>query len=166
MKHSRTTALQALYRLLVTLLTVAAVGFIFSNSMEAGSLSSSRSGTFTALLNGVLGQLGLPTLTEHVVRKLAHFSEFCLLGFLLSLCVWAYSRRVFRYLCWPLLLGLLVADLDETIQLYSIDRTSSVVDVWIDFGGVCVGVAVALGLRLLGTVLLRLMGFGQKKKRG
>ena len=39
--------------------------------------------------------------------------------------------------------------LDETIQLYVPGRTSSVRDVWIDFGGVIAGLFVALLLLLI-----------------
>lgn len=44
-------------------------------------------------------------------------------------CVRAYTRRWARCLCWPLLLGLVTANLDETIQLYRPDCYSSVINV-------------------------------------
>ena len=45
--------------------------------------------------------------------------------------------------------GMTTALLDETIQLYVPGRTSSVRDVWIDFGGVIAGLFVALLLLLI-----------------
>ena len=45
--------------------------------------------------------------------------------------------------------GMATALLDETIQLYVPGRTSSVRDVWIDFGGVIAGLFVALLLLLI-----------------
>lgn len=142
-------------RILSTALVLAALAFIFSNSLQSGDDSGRLSGFVTALVNGFLSALGLPTLTEHVVRKLAHFLEFALLGFLLNNCVRTYTPRWTRSLPLPLLLGLLAAHADETLQLYSPDRTSSVVDVWIDFGGVCTGTLCSAALLLLLAALAR-----------
>ena len=93
--------------------------------------------------------LDIGPLSEHVVRKLAHFSEFTLEGFLLMLCLRVYTRRFVRHVSWPMLGGMATALLDETIQLYVPGRTSSVRDVWIDFGGVIAGLFVALLLLLI-----------------
>lgn len=49
-----------------------------------------------------------------------------------------------KYVSWPLFVGLLVAVLDETVQLYVPGRSSSVRDVLIDFGGVLCGLFAAL----------------------
>lgn len=150
-------------RVLFTLFALWAVLFIFRNSLENADLSSSRSTAFTALLNGVLGRLGISALSEGVVRKLAHFAEFALLGFLLTLCVRVYTPRYVRYCCWPLLIGLCVANLDETIQIYVDGRSSSVIDVWIDFGGVCSGLAA--GLLVCALLSLILSSFGLRRKK-
>lgn len=164
MNRTAKTALLVLFRILFTCLVLATVAFIFQNSLENGTESASRSMGAAALINGFLAKLGIAPLSEHVIRKLAHYAEFLLLGFLLTLCLRFYTRRYLRHLCWPLLLGLLVANLDETIQLSSAGRSSSVVDVWIDFGGVFSGTAAAFAALLFLTAVLRLMGFGRKKK--
>ena len=87
-------------------------------------------------------------LTSHQVRKLAHFAEYTLLGFLAMLCLRVYTRRFVRHISWPLLFGLLVANTDETIQLLMAGRSSQLTDVWIDFSGVCAGLFVSLCLLL------------------
>lgn len=74
-------------------------------------------------------------------------------GFLLMLCLRVYTRRFVRHVSWPMLGGMATALLDETIQLYVPGRTSSVRDVWIDFGGVIAGLFVALLLLLIVRVL-------------
>lgn len=138
------------WRILSTALVLAALAFIFSNSLQNANASGGLSAVVTALINSPLAALGLPAFTEHIIRKLAHFSEFALLGFLLNNCVRTYTPHWVRNLPLPLLLGHLAAHLDETLQLLSPGRTSSVVDVWIDFGGVCAGtLASALLLALL-----------------
>ncbi len=138
-------------RVLSTALTILLVIFIFSNSLASGSQSSGHSGRLTALLNTVLSSLGLPGLTEHVVRKLAHFGEFALLGLSATWCLRTYTEKYLRHLSLPLLFGLLTAGIDETLQLFSSGRSSSVVDVWIDFGGVCAGMGFAVLLIWLCT---------------
>ena len=78
------------------------------------------------------------------MRKLAHFTEFALVGFWFMLCLRVYTRHFVKYVSWPLFVGLLVAVLDETVQLYVPGRSSSVRDVLIDFGGVLCGLFAAL----------------------
>ncbi|MCD8160320.1 MAG: VanZ family protein [Clostridiales bacterium] len=163
MKQKVFRVIHIIVRVLFTLFALWAVLFIFRNSLETADLSSSRSTAFTALLNGVLSRLGISALSEGVVRKLAHFAEFALLGFLLTLCVRVYTPHYVRYCCWPLLIGLCVADLDETIQIYVDGRSSSVIDVWIDFGGVCSGLAAGLLLCVLLSLILSSFGFRRKK---
>ncbi len=68
------------------------------------------------------------------VRKLAHFTEFFVLGGLLRLRFRGQQKAPWL----PLLAGLLAALVDETIQYYT-GRTSLVFDVWIDFCGVGIG---------------------------
>ncbi|MCD7917834.1 MAG: VanZ family protein [Clostridiales bacterium] len=163
MKQKAFHVIHIIFRVLFTLFALWAILFIFRNSMETADLSSSRSTAFTALLNGALGRLGISALSEGVVRKLAHYAEFALLGFLLTLCVRVYTPRYVRYCCWPLLIGLCVANLDETIQLYVDGRSSSVIDVWIDFGGVCSGLVA--GLLVCGLLSLILSSLGIRRKK-
>lgn len=158
------TVLLVLFRVLFTFFALYSVYFIFSNSLEIGAVSSARSGEVTALINRVLSGAGLPTLTEALVRKLAHFGEFFFSGFWFALCLRVYTRHYIRHISWPLLLGLLIANADEFIQLYVSGRNSSVRDVWIDFGGVCVGVGCALLALLVCSCIWYLLGFGRQKK--
>ena len=101
-----------------------------------------------ALVNPILAKVNLGPLTSHQIRKLAHFAEYTLLGFLAMLCLRVYTRRFVRHISWPLLFGLLVANTDETIQLLMAGRSSQLTDVWIDFSGVCAGLFVSLCLLL------------------
>lgn len=78
------------------------------------------------------------------------------------LCLRVYTRRFVRHVSWPMLGGMATALLDETIQLYVPGRTSSVRDVWIDFGGVIAGLFVAL---LLLLIVRGLTSFHAMKKK-
>ena len=117
-------------RVLFTLALAGCIWFIFSNSMAVADVSSVSSGRVLQLLQAVLRRLGHPALaqrlTMHIVRKMAHFCEYTLEGFLLMLG------------------GVLTAMADETIQIYSPGRSSQVTDVWLDSAGVLAGILIAL----------------------
>lgn len=134
--HKHTSPWLIAFRIIFTIALVWCILFIFHNSLETSSISSARSHEVMQKINAILAHLNIGPLSEHVVRKLAHFSEFTLEGFLLMLCLRVYTRRFVRHVSWPMLGGMATALLDETIQLYVPGRTSSVRDVWIDFGGV------------------------------
>ena len=96
--------------------------------------SASLSRTVTAWLNGI----GIPV-TEHFVRKSAHFCEFGLLGCELMLLFWLRSGVRFQNLCNAAFAALLAAVTDETIQIFS-GRGSQVQDVVLDFSGALTGI--------------------------
>ena len=144
-------------RVLFTLALAGCIWFIFSNSMAVADVSSVSSGRVLQLLQAVLRRLGHPALaqrlTMHIVRKMAHFCEYTLEGFLLMLCMRVYSRRPLRHITVPMLVGVLTALTDETIQLFSQGRSSQVTDVWLDSAGVLAGILAALLLMGLWRLL-------------
>lgn len=144
-------------RVVFTLALAGCIWFIFSNSMAVAQVSSASSGRVLTLLQGALRRLGHPALaqrlTQHVVRKMAHFCEYMLEGFLLMLCMRVYSRHPLRHITVPMLGGGLTALTDETIQLYSPGRSSQVTDVWLDSVGVLAGILAALVLMALCRLL-------------
>ncbi len=147
-KTGRTSPWLIAGRIIFTLGLIACIVFIFSNSMEVASVSSGASGRVLAWMRIALRRLGHPALAErltmHIVRKLAHFCEYMLEGFLLMLCMRVYSRHPFKHISVPMLGGVLTAMTDETIQLFSEGRSSQVTDVWLDSAGVLAGILVAV----------------------
>ena len=112
--------------------------FIWGNSMLPGDVSGQISGgvfEYVEELFSVFGSAG-----EFVLRKLGHFSEFTLLGFLLAGLVCCFPLRRQDGFVLPLLGGLLTACVDETIQIFVPGRGPSVRDVCIDSCGVLLGV--------------------------
>ena len=106
---------------------------IFRNSMDPADISSEKSGAVLLILNKLLFG-GKAVLTEHIVRKLAHFAEYTIAGML--------GMLFFRNLGFPVLSlfsGLLLALTDETIQLFVPGRSGQVTDVWLDFSGILAG---------------------------
>ncbi len=125
--------------LICTILTILTVCFIFWNSLQDSASSDAQSGFFTMLFRSIFGvSEDAMDLVSFVVRKLAHFSEFALLGVEISYLKKRVNRLADVSWAYVLLIGLLVAVTDESLQLLS-DRTSSVKDVWLDFFGFTFG---------------------------
>ena len=120
--------------------------FIWGNSMLPGEASAALSDWLGRLLG--LGKED-PSQGTGLLRKLAHFSEFASLGFLLAWFAHLKGERGFHLFAPALLGGLLTACIDESIQLMTPARGPSLVDVWIDTSGVVIGIAALFGVYYL-----------------
>ena len=120
---------------------------IWGHSCMPADVSGEESGFATQLLTPVLEIfVGSGNVTEHLVRKLAHFSEYTVLGIqLLAL----RSDVSPSGLLLPLGCGFAAAFLDETIQLFIDGRSGSVPDIWLDGSGVAFGILIGLLCRVL-----------------
>lgn len=156
---------QIALRIVFTVALLACIAFIFRNSLQEGTLSSARSRAVMEKINEILSAVHLGPVSEHIVRKLAHFCEFTLEGFLLMLCLRVYTNRFVRHVSWPLLGGMTTALMDETIQLWSPGRSSQVRDVWIDMAGVVFGIFVALVLLLILRGMMSFYAVKQENRR-
>ncbi len=119
------------------------LAFIWGNS----TLSGEESG---AISSGLLKWLTtrfhlLEDMPELVLRKLGHVSEFAALGFFLGL--YFRNQQSYHRITMPLLMGFAAANIDELIQVFVPKRGPSVIDVWIDMGGLCAGLLAAQFLR-------------------
>ena len=126
---------------LCIILLTAVLTFIWGNSAMPGR----DSGALSNWVGALLGRIAPFLTTEaglHFLRKAAHFSEFAALGMVLS---WLFgmtvARRVWACLL-PLACGAATACIDETIQIFSPGRYSSIIDVLIDCSGVLTGICV------------------------
>lgn len=151
-------------KILFTILTVAFVLFIFSNSLQNGENSSKESGTVVQLLQSLFHSLGITAaVSEHIIRKTAHFCEYAVLGALLGEMLRRYTPRVLQNIFVPLFIGLAVPVADECIQLFSAGRTALVLDVVLDFSGMLTGLALTVLCILLHD--RRRKGHGQEENR-
>lgn len=119
------------------LLAVALVVLIFFNSSLPATDSGKLSG-FAAQLVLQLSQLldiSLKGNVEHTIRKLAHFLEFACLGLLWCKVFASFHVSNRTSTGYILLICLLVAVVDEYIQLFSPGRDGRVLDVLLDFSG-------------------------------
>ena len=144
------------YKYLFIIITFFVIGFIWWNSSKNGEESSGISQGVLYEIMQIFARIGISTdITEHIIRKLAHFTEFTALGILLSIDTVLFLKNMKQYVWIPLFIGLLVALIDETIQLFPIGRSSSVKDVWIDFSGVILGTILLLVLKQIYLFKLR-----------
>ena len=164
MQTEKTSPWLIAFRVIFTLALLACVAYIFRNSLQTGAQSSLRSQAAMETVNETLGWLHLGPLSEHTIRKLAHFLEFMMEGFLLMLCLRVYTARFVRHISWPLLGGLATAVMDETIQVFIPNRTSLVTDVWIDMLGVVAGIFVALVILLIVRVVIAFAQIKQENR--
>lgn len=115
--------------------------FIWGNSLLPGEISGAISDWVKNLLAVLLpGEVPGVTTGGGLLRKLAHFLEFAMLGASLT---WLGSMAQRRKI-WPLCCGCAAACVDETIQLFVPDRGPSLKDVALDTCGVAAGMMVLL----------------------
>ncbi len=128
----------------LTILLILLVLFIWGNSCLPKQTSSAESGWVTELLRPIFEAVfGEGAVTEHFVRKLAHFTEYAALGCVsvrLLLCLPIGTAWCVAYSAMG---SLIVALLDETIQIFS-GRGPMIQDVWLDFGGAVCGGGIIL----------------------
>lgn len=131
---------------IIFVLTALMLLFCWVHSCFPASVSSQESNSFYRVFYWFFGLFGAGQIvTQHIVRKLAHFSEFAAVGGLLLSCAYCFDRRrPQRYAVQVLFAGLSAALIDETIQLFIEGRAGMIADVWIDFAGVVTGALLLL----------------------
>ena len=125
---------------ILTILIAANLALIWGNSLLPGASSDAVSGGVLAFLGQFLPFL-LTEAGHTFLRKAAHFSEFALLGLLYSGRHRLTKGETPAHL---MLFGLTVACIDETIQIFTPERASSLIDVWIDASGFALGLVVII----------------------
>ena len=123
------------------------LAFIWGNSLLPGEISGAFSDFVKDCLNAILELLLGPRPEKPpggggLLRKLAHFTEFACLGMSLR---WLYGmlrEKKTHQLIPPLLTGIAVAAIDETIQIFVPLRGPAIKDVGIDTAGLVLGIVL------------------------
>ena len=132
-------------RFIFITITLIWTAVIFSFSLQSGEVSGDLSGSVLEALLGFFmpGVLESPEKLElfHLIlRKCAHFTEFMILGVLSSIAL-KYMQIGYKSI-----IGLgycvLIASLDETLQLFVSGRAGRVQDVLIDSAGALAGIVI------------------------
>lgn len=115
--------------------------FIFSNSLTPAGISSEHSGFVLQTAHRLLYAFGIQALwlTEHVIRKCAHFAEYAVLGILLhgSMTGLPCKERLRGQI--HLASIFFIPFVDETLQLFTEGRSGQISDVWLDMSGIVAG---------------------------
>ena len=127
------------------------IAFIWGNSLLPREVSSTLSKLVGTILDWIMpGPASTAQGTgQGILRKIAHFLEFCSLGCLLCTITFLLQSR--KWMPWviPCGIGVAVAAIDETIQIFVPGRGPQLRDVGIDSLGVILGIAVAFLLAWL-----------------
>lgn len=128
-------------QIIAIILTLIVMAFIYYNSSQDSAASSAASDHVVKWL-----QSHDIYLSAFAVRKLAHFCEFALLGFLL---VFALGGKVLA----AAILGIIYACTDEFHQTFVSGRAGQLPDVGIDGAGVICGMTLAAILLVIGKLI-------------
>ncbi|MBQ6679326.1 MAG: VanZ family protein [Lachnospiraceae bacterium] len=156
MNTKRTDGKKIAERIVFTVLTLAFMLLIFSFSAQNADQSNASGGRVTGLLQRIF----FPAYSElpaaeyeifigkltYLVRKVAHFSEYLVLGLLLSRTLKAYGISYGKRIIFGILIALLYAVLDECHQLFVPGRSGAFFDVLVDTAGAVNGVLLMTGL--------------------
>lgn len=110
--------------------------FIWVHSLMSAEKSTEESLNVLEFLTAFLRSLGINAeLTDHIVRKTAHFCEFALLGCLTLWCGYLFNKNILKLLLPVGGVCIAVAVVDEIIQIFSPGRSCQLSDVILDFTG-------------------------------
>ena len=126
--------------LILSLLTVC---FIWHNSM-ADAPHSSRTSLYVLHLiqNYFAGVSEVEHLTNGILRKMAHVTEYALLG--IALCgLFSCLRRKYKIFI-TAVMAFFIAAVDESIQMFSPGRSAEFHDVLLDTSGAVLGAVMSV----------------------
>ncbi len=135
-----------LFRVIMLLLTAALIAFAFIHSSMPADISEGESEGVLMFLQNIFKAIGISAeLTDHIVRKAAHFIEYTAIGIMLMNTAYSFNRsRPHVYYPHMFFAGLFVAVVDEAIQLNVAGRSGQITDVLLDFSGIIAGTLVML----------------------
>lgn len=154
-------------RIILVILILLDFIIIFNFSNQNGLESSMVSRKVTIFILNIFGDYDDTLLTEEeeviventesVIRKVAHFSIYTILGVLLMSLTETYEISNKKRILISLLIGIFYAALDEIHQIFIPGRTALFTDVLIDTLGVLVGMLIVF-------ILFKLMKRKREKK--
>ncbi|MCR5635661.1 MAG: VanZ family protein [Clostridiales bacterium] len=126
--------------IILTVITAGLLIFIFGHSAMPAETSAQESGDVTGFLQRIADFFGIELVfADNLIRKAAHFCEYCAYGFMISATYCSYRKRLLSNLPIAFLTFVLTALTDESIQFFSPGRSAQVSDVWLDLSGAAAG---------------------------
>ncbi len=139
--------------------------FIFYNSSLPKEQSSEQSGVVEEIVDAVIpDEVPVKNVILENIRKVAHFSEYGLLGIEISVYIFFFMRKkIYLFAPASLLLCALTGFFDESIQMLS-DRGPMISDVWIDIGGFATFTLLSYAVLYTGLGIVKLWQKHTEKK--
>ena len=146
------------YRFVWLLVMAATVAFIWQQSTLAPAESAATSDAVGEVVIRLVGgkETAAGSFFDRFLRKIAHFTEFAVLGLESEAYLWRHRTPLLTLLQFAF--GLLIAGADEFLQLFT-DRGAAFTDVLIDLSGFALAV---LSLH----ILLRLITLIRNHRKG
>lgn len=145
-------------RIFLIILLLGIFYIIFGFSSQNGEKSSGLSKKVTEIVAGKILNLSneneskLINKIEKIIRKLAHFTIYTVLGVLLMGLVSTYNIEEMKRIYITMIIGILYASSDEIHQSFIPGRSAQITDVMIDTMGVALGMClILLLLKIVGT---------------
>ena len=147
--NTKINILRAIIIILLILVFMMIFNFSSQNGEKSGSLSREVTNIVTKDIKSiqeleenkkeeVLSEI------EHIIRKIAHFSIYTLVGILMMSLMNTYDLEQIKRVGISFGVGVLYAISDEIHQSFTPDRTPLVSDVCIDSCGVIVGIIIVI----------------------
>lgn len=139
--------LRAVLIILLIVLFTTIFGFSEQDGEKSGNLSREVTETVTKNVKSIQNlekskKEKILSKIEHIIRKIAHFLLYTLVGILMMSLVSTYKLKNVKSVGISLGVGVLYASLDEFHQLFVPKRTALVGDIFIDSCGVAFGIGI------------------------
>ena len=118
---------------------------IFAQSAKNGEESTDDTNKIMKIIENIAEKLGLDAeISAHVLRKLAHFGEYMILGLLVASVAGILGKTLVYPCAWGYTIAVALVD-EFVIQSMTEGRGPSIKDVGIDAAGALVGVLLVMG---------------------
>lgn len=137
-------------RVILLILLLGTFWLIFGFSSQNGEKSGNLSGNIAEFIlrrvhyNDIENKEQILERTENIIRKIAHFSIYTLVGFLLMSFISTYNLEENKRIIISLCVGVMYATSDEIHQLFVSGRSGQITDVILDSMGVLLGIVLVL----------------------
>ena len=140
----KTNILRIIFLILIIINSLIIFGFSSQNGEESSSLSKTVITKIADILNIKENRTAFLDLGEKIIRKLAHFIIYTLLGIWSISFLHTFNIKIKYQVIISSIWGILYAITDEFHQMFSIGRNASIDDVIIDTLGVIFGLFFVL----------------------
>lgn len=161
-------------KFLVSLLVICSIGSMYYFSSQDAQVSGSQSQSVVKLIDKIRDKITLQDeelikiqtkvydklkgfgSKSYIVRKMAHFGIYALIGTSLLLFIYIFSKKLILSSTIAFLLSIIYACYDEYRQLFVPGRSGSIKDIFIDSSGALTGIILTFTIILIIKIIIYL----------